>query len=115
GDAKGGFGGGEDLFGSGGVGRDGGGAGNDGDIGGDGAEAEVVGESVGALVDVETGGIRGGVDDANLGQRRITHDALAASEGASDGSDRGETCGLPDEIIDRHTPWARWGHLNLGH
>jgi hypothetical protein len=85
------------------------------DVGCDRAEAEVIGDGVGALVDVEAGGVGRGVDDADLRQGRIADDALATSESTSNGSDRGETRGLPDEIFDRHTPWARWEHLMTGH
>jgi hypothetical protein len=105
----------ENLFGSGGVGRDGIGARNDGNIGCDGAKTEVVGDGVAALIDIEAGSVGRGIDDADLRQGGVADDALAASENTEDGSNRGETYGLPDEIINRHTPWARWGHLMTGH
>jgi len=56
----------------------------DGDVGGDGSEAQVVGDCVIALVDVDAGGIGRGVDDADLRGGGAADDGLATSEGGED-------------------------------
>lgn len=75
-----GFGEGEDLSRSCSRSGDGKDAGSDGDVGGDGTKAEIVGDRVVALVDVDAGRVGRGVDDANLRSGGAADDGLATGE-----------------------------------
>ena len=58
---------------------------------------EIVGQGVSALVDVDAGGVGGGVDDADFGRGGVADDGLAAGERCEGGCGGGEsdemTCG----------------------
>jgi hypothetical protein len=109
---------GQDLFASGGIGTNGVGAGGERDVGGDGAEVEIEGESVGALIDVQPRGVRSGVDNADLRLRRRADHSLAAGEcecrsdredcqsnrGAAEPGERGlSACATHVELQHQHT------------
>ena len=89
---------GELLLGAGGVGRVGVGPGGNGDVGADGAKAYVVEANGRILVDVERGGVGGGVDDADLGEGLGAGDAAATRERCGQEGEGGKAgrCGWRD-------------------